>query len=72
MLDPKFPQRLLEAGDARTVEFIQFLFTEYSRRGLTEETDRCAAISGLQNCIAQVKGETIFGVLQSFLHRFLL
>jgi hypothetical protein len=72
MLDPNFPQRLLKAGDGRTVEFIQFLFEEYSRRGLTEKTDRCTAISGLQNCIAQVKGKTIFGVFQSFLHRFLL
>jgi hypothetical protein len=73
MLDPNFPERLLEAGDKRTIEFIQFLSTEYSKRGLTEETDRCAAISGLESRIAQVKKcETRFGIFQSFLHRSLL
>jgi hypothetical protein len=55
MLDPSFPHRLLMAGDERTIDFIQFLFTEYSRRGLTETTDRCTAISGLESRIAQAK-----------------
>jgi hypothetical protein len=73
MLDPNFPERLLDAGDERTIEFIQFLSTEYSRRGLTEKTDRCTAISGLENRIAQAKKcETRFGIFQSFLHRSLL
>jgi hypothetical protein len=73
MLDPSFPQRLLEAGDKRTIEFIQFLSTEYSRRGLTQTTDRCAAISGLEIRIAQAKKcETRFGIFQSYLHRSLL
>jgi hypothetical protein len=73
MLDPNFPKRLLEAGDQRTIEFIQFLSTEYSRRGLTEDTDRCTAISGLENRIAQAKKcESRFGIFQSFLHRSLL
>lgn len=73
MLDPSFPKRLLESGDERTIEFIQFLYTEYSRRGLTEKTDRCAAISGLENRIAQAeKCETRFGIFQTFLHRSLL
>lgn len=73
MLDPKFPKRLLEAGDQRTIEFIQFLFTEYSRRGLTMKTDRCVAISGLEKRIVQAKRfEARFGILQPFLHRYLL
>jgi hypothetical protein len=73
MLDPNFPERLLKAGDERTLEFIQFLSTEYSRRSLTEKTDRCTAISGLENRIAQAKEcETRFGIFQSFLHRSLL
>jgi hypothetical protein len=73
MLDSNFPKRLLEAGDERTIEFIQFLSTEYSRRGLTEKTDRSTAISGLENRIAQAKKcETRFGIFQSFLHRSLL
>jgi hypothetical protein len=73
MLDPNFPERLLKAGNERTIEFIQFLSTEYSKRGLTEKTDRCAAISGLESRIAQAKKcETRFGIFQSFLHRSLL
>jgi hypothetical protein len=73
MLDPSFPQRLLRAGDERTIDFIQFLSTEYSRRGLTEKTDRCTAISGLESRIAQAKKcETRFGIFESFLHRSLL
>jgi hypothetical protein len=73
MLDPNFPERLLRSGNQRTIEFIQYLSTEYSKRGLTEETDRCAAISGLESRIAQAKKcETRFGIFQSFLHRSLL
>jgi hypothetical protein len=73
MLDPNFPKRLLKAGSERTIEFIQFLSIEYSKRGLTEKTDRYAAISGLESRIAQAKKcETRFGIFQSFLHRSLL
>jgi hypothetical protein len=55
MLDPSFPKQLLNAGDIRTIEFIQFLSTEYSRRGLTEKTNRCTAIYGLESRIAQAE-----------------
>jgi hypothetical protein len=73
MLDPGFPQRLLRAGNKRTIDFIQFLSTEYSRRGLTEKTDRCTAMSGLESRISQAKDcETRFGIFESFLHRSLL
>jgi hypothetical protein len=73
MLDPNFPGRLLKAGNEHTIEFIQFLSTEYSNRGLTEKTDRCAAISGPESRIAQTKKcESRFGIFQSFLHRSLL
>jgi hypothetical protein len=73
MLDPNFLERQLRAGNKRTIEFIQFLSTEYSKRGLTEKTDRGAAISGLDSRIAQAKKcETRFGIFQSFLHRSLL
>jgi hypothetical protein len=44
MLDPSFPQWLLQLGNRHTIEFIQFLFTEYSKHGLTYETDRRTAI----------------------------
>ncbi|KAF2820942.1 hypothetical protein CC86DRAFT_374182 [Ophiobolus disseminans] len=61
MLDLNFPERLLKAGSKRTIDFIQFLSTEYSKRGLTEKTNRCAAISRLESRIAQArKCETRF------------
>jgi hypothetical protein len=73
MLDPDFPARLLESGDQRTTEFIQFLSGQYSKRGLTEKTDRCVAISGLEDRIARVrKCQTRYGVFQPYLHRTLL
>jgi hypothetical protein len=63
MLDLNFLERLLKAGNERTIEFIQFLSIEYLERGLIEKTDRCAAISGLESRIAQVKKcETRFGI----------
>jgi hypothetical protein len=72
-LDPDFPARLLESGDQRTVEFIQFLSEEYSKRGLTEKTDRCIAISGLVDRIARAREcESRYGVFQPYLHRNLL
>ncbi|KAF2678911.1 HET-domain-containing protein [Lentithecium fluviatile CBS 122367] len=73
MLDPEFPARLLGSGNQRTMEFIQFLSEEYSRRGLTEKTDRCVAISGLEDRIARArKCQTRYGVFQPYLHRNLL
>jgi hypothetical protein len=73
MLDPRFPERLLSTGNERTIDFVQYLSTEYSRHGLTVETDRCAALSALESRIAQANEcETRFGIFQSFLHRSLL
>jgi hypothetical protein len=73
MLDPNFPSRLLRFGKYDIAQFIQLLYIEYSRRSLTNETDRCAAISGLESRIAQaMKCETRFGIFQSYLHRSLL
>ena len=48
MLDPNFPNRLLKSGYQRTMEFIHFLFEDFSKRDLTEKTDRAVAISGLE------------------------
>ncbi|KAI1666460.1 Heterokaryon incompatibility protein [Pyrenophora tritici-repentis] len=59
LLDPSFPDRLIEAGSRRTVEFIHFLFENYSKRGLTKDTDRCVAVSG-------------YGIFQEHLHQNLL
>ncbi|PSN58766.1 hypothetical protein BS50DRAFT_509840 [Corynespora cassiicola Philippines] len=73
MLDPYFPERLVQSGRQRTLEFIHFLFEEYSKRGLTKETDRCVAISGLEARIARAREcEKRYGVFQQFLHRNLL
>ncbi|KAF2181010.1 hypothetical protein K469DRAFT_793617, partial [Zopfia rhizophila CBS 207.26] len=73
MLDPNFPRRLLTSGDQRTVEFIHFLSKDYSKRDLTEETDRCVAISGLEARIARSIGcQSRYGIFQQYLHRNLL
>jgi hypothetical protein len=73
MLDPNFPNRLLMSGDRRIVEFIHFLFEEYSKRDLTEETDRCVAISGLEKRIAgALRCQSRYGIFQQYIHRNLL
>lgn len=73
MLDPIFPDRLLASGNRRTMEFIHFLSEVYSKRGLTEKTDRCVAISGLEDRIARAKKcQSRYGIFQNYLHRNLL
>ena len=73
MLDPNFPNRLLKSGSIRTMEFIYSLFEDYSKRDLSEKTDRAVAISGLEARIADVlKCQSRYGIFQQFLHRNLL
>jgi hypothetical protein len=73
MLDPNFPNRLLNSGDQRTMEFIYFLFKDYLKRGLTEETDRVVATSGLEARIAgALKYQSRYGIFERYLHRNLL
>ncbi|KAF2178434.1 HET-domain-containing protein [Zopfia rhizophila CBS 207.26] len=73
MLDPNFPDRLLKSGEQRTMEFIHFLFENYSERDLTKETDRCVAISGLEASIARARGcRSRYGIFREYLHRNLL
>ncbi|KAF2452684.1 heterokaryon incompatibility protein-domain-containing protein, partial [Lineolata rhizophorae] len=73
MFDSDFPGRLFESGNRRAIEFIHFLFEDYSKRGMTKETDRCVAISGLEARIARARRcESRYGILQSYLHRNLL
>ena len=70
MLDPNFPNRLLESGHQRTIEFIHFLFEDYSKRDLTEKTDRVVATSGLEARIARaLKCQSRYGVFERYLHR---
>ena len=73
MLDPNFPDRLLRSGERRTMEFILFLFENYSKRDLTNKTDRCVAISGLEASIARTRGcQSKYGIFREYLHRNLL
>jgi hypothetical protein len=74
LLDPSFPDRLLRSGKTLTVEFIHFLFENYSKRGLTKDTDRCVAISGLEARIARTLPckNSRYGIFQEHLHRNLL
>lgn len=70
MLDPDFPKWLLTAGYQRTVEFIHYLSQDYSKRGLTENTDRCVAISGLETRIARsLRCRSRYGIFETYLHR---
>lgn len=73
MLDPNFPDRLNRSGDRRTMEFIHFFSEAYSKRHLTEETDRCVAISGLEARITRNIGcQSRYGIFEDFLYRNLL
>jgi hypothetical protein len=55
------------------VEFIHFLFENYSKRGLTKDTDRRVAASGLEARIARALGcNSRHGIFQKHLHRNLL
>jgi hypothetical protein len=55
------------------VEFIHFLFENYSKRGLTKNTDRCVAASGLEARIARaLECDSRHGIFQEHLHRNLL
>lgn len=73
MLDPYFPERLLTSGYRSTVEFICFLSQDYSKCGLTYKTDRCVAISGLEDRIARALGcKSRYGIFERYLHRNLL
>ncbi|RYN61650.1 hypothetical protein AA0117_g12949 [Alternaria alternata] len=74
LLDPSFPERLLQSGAGRTVEFIHFLFENYSKRGLTKDTDRCVAASGLEARVARALPckNSRYGIFQEHLHRNLL
>lgn len=55
------------------MEFIHFLSEDYSKRGLTKETDRCVAMFGLETRIAgALRCQSRYGIFQRYLHRNLL
>jgi hypothetical protein len=73
LLDPIFPKRLLKAGYKRTLDFINSLFEDYSKRDLSHPTDRAIAISGLQTRVARtLNSQGNYGTLEIFLGRNLL
>lgn len=55
------------------MEFIHFLFENYSQRGISKDTDRCVAASGLEARIARaLECDSRHGIFQKHLHRNLL
>ncbi|KAK7177758.1 TOL-like protein [Paraphaeosphaeria sporulosa] len=73
ILDPSFPNRLLESGKGRTLNCISFLFQEYSKRNLTMPSDRSVAISGLVDPVADALDcHSAYGTFQKYFHRNLL
>lgn len=81
-LDSNFPKRMLNSGRKRTLNCISYLVQEYSKRDLTEPTDRRVAISALEDRIKGALNErsgrashhhsSRYGIFQDFLHRNLL
>jgi hypothetical protein len=72
-LDPKFPRLLFLSGFIDTMYFLQSLLEDYSKRGLSEPTDRAVALSGLGTRISTALDcKEIYGVFGLYLHRNLL
>ncbi|KAH6714513.1 hypothetical protein BKA61DRAFT_360698 [Leptodontidium sp. MPI-SDFR-AT-0119] len=72
-LDPRFPSLLLRSGIKPTLSFLEDLVKDYSKRGLSEPTDRAIALSGLAARIAEALGcPEKYGVFGLYLHRSLL
>lgn len=73
MLDPRFPKRLNSSGYKRTIKFVQSLFIQYAQAGLSKESDREVAISGLlQRMDHAFESEHRYGIFACFISRLLL
>jgi hypothetical protein len=73
ILDPRFPDRLRTSGYLSTGRFVQDLFTKYAEAGLSKESDREIAISGLlQRMDHAFSCEHRYGIFECFLSRLLL
>ncbi|RSM07726.1 hypothetical protein CDV31_008506 [Fusarium ambrosium] len=71
--DPYFPARLKDASYFRALDFMQSLFQEYSRAGLTYKSDRDTAILSLLNRIShELDTEVRYGIIRCFLGSLLL
>jgi hypothetical protein len=72
-MDPQFPDRLLNAGSERTLEFIQGLSRDFSQLHLTNTTDKSVAFSGLESRITEaLETKSIYGIPEKFIHQILL
>ncbi|KAE8397006.1 HET-domain-containing protein [Aspergillus pseudonomiae] len=72
-MDPNFPKRLYTSGVTRTIQFIQELIEDYTKRGLTIPTDRAVAFSGLAERISKALAtKQKYGVFEIIMHRLLL
>ncbi|KAF2181497.1 HET-domain-containing protein [Zopfia rhizophila CBS 207.26] len=73
VLCENFTKLKWSSGYDRTVDFVQFLFEKYSQCGLTNQSDRDTAISGLlKRMQSTLKTEVRYGVFCCFLSRLLL
>lgn len=73
ILDSKFPDRLTRSGYERTIRFIQYIFEQYAKAGLTEKSDKEVAISGLlQRIERSIGSKYVYGTFSCFLCRLLL
>ncbi len=64
---------LWNSGRGYTLRFLEYLLKDYSKRGLTESTDRAVALSGLAHRIKGALGcQERYGIFGSYLHRNLL
>jgi len=73
VLNPNFPKQLTHLGYDRTVNFVKFLFKKYSQCGLTHQSDRDTAISGLLKRLeSALKSKVRYGVFCCFLSNLLL
>lgn len=72
-LDPNFPNLLLSSGFQATLTFLEHLLKDYSKRAISEPTDRARALSGLAARIAKsLDCEERYGIFGLYLHRNLL
>ncbi len=71
--DPEFPSSIEFRYESAQVELFQSLFTNYSKFGITNPTDRPVAINSLAMALAKsLKTNVRYGIFESFLHRSLL
>jgi len=71
--DPEFPSSIESRYNLVQVELFQSLFTNYSKFGITNPTDRPVAIDSLAMALAKpLKTNVRHGIFESFLHRSLL